>query len=316
MEGQTVHAGIQVLFQAAGPGSVTDTAWTDNSGDFSIEIIQGMYDVLYSYDGYEPYQLLGQNFTASQTLPDVTLIEIPTTVTITIPDTTIYVNNVDIVLPLFITYVSPCHIVESYDFRLEFDSTLIEANTPVYEITGTITPAVWANSYNTSTPGVISGSASALIPGDVMSGEGVLVFLNLHIPDGASGTTPLDFIYFNFSENAIVAPTAVDGELTVEVSGVERIPDGGIPSTFSLEQNYPNPFNPTTTIEFALPHQSMVHLAVYNLLGEEVAVLANQTLEAGSYSVVFNANHLPSGFYFYRLVADDFTQTKKCLLVE
>ena len=77
-----------------------------------------------------------------------------------------------------------------------------------------------------------------------------------------------------------------------------------IPTTFLLKQNYPNPFNPTTTIEFGLPHPSVVTIKVYNALGEElVTLLDRKTLDEGFQMVDFDANGLASGVYFYRIVA-------------
>ncbi len=89
-----------------------------------------------------------------------------------------------------------------------------------------------------------------------------------------------------------------------------------IPDKFNLSQNYPNPFNPSTTIEFAIPKQSSVKLAVYNLLGERVAILLNKDLQAGHYQTVFDATSLPSGVYFYRIDAGSFTQTRKLMLLK
>ena len=89
-----------------------------------------------------------------------------------------------------------------------------------------------------------------------------------------------------------------------------------IPLNISLSQNYPNPFNPTTTIEFSLPRSSYASLSVYNTLGEEVAKLMAQNLQAGSYKADWNAPNFPSGVYFYRFTADNFTSTKKLLLLK
>ncbi len=94
-----------------------------------------------------------------------------------------------------------------------------------------------------------------------------------------------------------------------------RYQDNEIPPTFSLSQNFPQPFNPITTIQFTLPHESHVTLKVYNLLGQEVQTLVNDTRTAGIYSVDFNAGKLSSGVYFYRLQAGGFVQTKKMIIV-
>ncbi len=97
---------------------------------------------------------------------------------------------------------------------------------------------------------------------------------------------------------------------------VAEIGAGILPSAFSLSQNYPNPFNPTTRIEFTLPVESYVRLTVYNVLGEEVSVLADGVETAGLKSVTFDAGGLPSGIYTYRLIAGDFSGTGRMLLLK
>jgi hypothetical protein len=85
---------------------------------------------------------------------------------------------------------------------------------------------------------------------------------------------------------------------------------------FSLSQNYPNPFNPTTTIKYSIKNQSSVVLKIYDLLGKEVAVLVNEQQSAGNYEVFYNAKDLVSGVYFYRIIAENLSLTKKMLLLE
>ncbi|MBK7260182.1 MAG: carbohydrate binding domain-containing protein [Ignavibacteriae bacterium] len=87
------------------------------------------------------------------------------------------------------------------------------------------------------------------------------------------------------------------------------------PTTVTLDQNYPNPFNPSTTIRYSLPAKASVQLKVFNLLGVEVAELANGEQEAGYHEIRFNAESLPSGMYFYRLQAGTTTETRRLLLV-
>jgi hypothetical protein len=87
-------------------------------------------------------------------------------------------------------------------------------------------------------------------------------------------------------------------------------------SSFGLSANYPNPFNPQTKISFSIPKESYITLKVYDLLGKEVAILAQEKKEAGEYSVVWNAGSVPSGVYFYRLVAGNFVETKKMILMK
>lgn len=89
----------------------------------------------------------------------------------------------------------------------------------------------------------------------------------------------------------------------IEATGVTaiRINNPGLPQSITLGQNYPNPFNPTTTLEYALPEGRQVTLAVYNTLGQEVAVLVNGYQASGDHRVVFDASDLPSGTYYARL---------------
>ncbi|MEG8948159.1 T9SS type A sorting domain-containing protein [Rosettibacter firmus] len=89
-----------------------------------------------------------------------------------------------------------------------------------------------------------------------------------------------------------------------------------IPYFFELSQNYPNPFNPTTKISFSVPKDSHVSLKVFDILGREVAVLANRVFLAGRYELDFNASNLPSGTYIYKLRTEDKTITKKMLLIK
>jgi hypothetical protein len=86
--------------------------------------------------------------------------------------------------------------------------------------------------------------------------------------------------------------------------------------TFSLKQNYPNPFNPATTVSVDIAKESFVSLKVYNLLGQEIATLANGTLQPGSYQYRFDASRLPSGMYVYQLRAGDFVQSRKMMLTK
>ncbi len=83
---------------------------------------------------------------------------------------------------------------------------------------------------------------------------------------------------------------------------------------FSLEQNYPNPFNPETKIRFSLPMSGLATIKIFDILGREVATLLEEELEAGDHSIQFNAHHLSSGVYYYKLAAGSFLEFKRMIL--
>ncbi|GJQ64525.1 MAG: hypothetical protein SCALA702_35780 [Melioribacteraceae bacterium] len=109
-----------------------------------------------------------------------------------------------------------------------------------------------------------------------------------------------------------------DGEQVVisDEIGNLSVANHEIPTEFNLAQNYPNPFNPATTIKFSLPADSKVVLKVYNTLGEEVATILNNVMEAGYHEVNFNAVNFTSGVYFYTIEAGEFTSVKKMVLLK
>ncbi len=89
-----------------------------------------------------------------------------------------------------------------------------------------------------------------------------------------------------------------------------------IPFTFELKQNFPNPFNPQTNIHFTVPKNTKATLKIYNSLGNEVATYLDEYISAGTYNVTFDGSNLPSGIYFYKLTAGDFSDTKKMMLIK
>ncbi len=96
---------------------------------------------------------------------------------------------------------------------------------------------------------------------------------------------------------------------------VEEI-DDGLPKDFALFQNYPNPFNPTTTISYQLPKEANVKIEVFNVLGNKVEKLLDEKQPSGFYNIEFDASNHTSGIYFYRITADEFSKTKKMILVK
>jgi hypothetical protein len=97
--------------------------------------------------------------------------------------------------------------------------------------------------------------------------------------------------------------------------GIENQPSNVV-TNYTLEQNYPNPFNPTTQITYTIPKSEKVKLTVYNVLGNQVAVLVDQTQGAGTYTKTFNAQGLASGIYFYKLETGSKSMAKKMMLIK
>ena len=107
--------------------------------------------------------------------------------------------------------------------------------------------------------------------------------------------------------------------ISLKATDVEKV--AGLPTDFELEQNYPNPFNPSTQISFALPSQSSVKIAIYNVAGELVRTLMNDDLPAGIYRLTWNGTDdngrtVSSGVYIYRMQADKFVSARKMLLLK
>jgi subtilisin family serine protease len=89
-----------------------------------------------------------------------------------------------------------------------------------------------------------------------------------------------------------------------------------VPAQYFLDQSYPNPFNNATTIRFGLPRDSQVKIDVYNIKGQRIELLIDKYMTAGSYETSFNSDDLPSGIYFYRITAGEFSDVKRMLLVK
>ena len=105
-------------------------------------------------------------------------------------------------------------------------------------------------------------------------------------------------------------------EVTVTLPSRVHTESEELPTEVTLSGNYPNPFNPETTIRYALPQANNVRLAVYDLLGHEVAVLVDEPKPAGRHATRFDAGDLPSGAYVYRLQVQGKVMTNMMMLVK
>jgi photosystem II stability/assembly factor-like uncharacterized protein len=131
-----------------------------------------------------------------------------------------------------------------------------------------------------------------------------------------SGLMNIDLV--NSSGSVYAYAVANDGKvirLQQQLTGINPV-NSNIPADFTLHQNYPNPFNPVTKIKFALPNSGNVKLVVFDLLGREVTALVNEQLNPGTYEVDWNASNYPSGVYYYQLIAGEYSETKKMILIK
>jgi len=111
------------------------------------------------------------------------------------------------------------------------------------------------------------------------------------------------------------------GEVDIDSSGIvithfENKKDFSIANEFMLFQNYPNPFNPQTNINYQLAINSEVKLTIYDVTGREIRTLVNNYQPAGSYNIIFNASDLTSGIYIYKLTTQNYSQSKKMILIK
>jgi|WetSurMetagenome_2_1015567.scaffolds.fasta_scaffold11706_3 hypothetical protein len=111
-------------------------------------------------------------------------------------------------------------------------------------------------------------------------------------------------------------PGTIEPDSMMNYAVITGIASNNEPVKYSLEQNYPNPFNPVTSINYQLARNSEVSLKVFDITGKEIAMLVNQKQNAGSYKVEWDASQFSSGVYFYKLIADTFSETKKMILLK
>ncbi|MBP7462629.1 MAG: T9SS type A sorting domain-containing protein, partial [Candidatus Delongbacteria bacterium] len=123
--------------------------------------------------------------------------------------------------------------------------------------------------------------------------------------------------YYRLSayHDTLVSPACDEISVTGIITAIAE-PERGIPKDYMLSQNFPNPFNPSTTICYALPKAGNVRLSICNLLGQEIMVLIDRSVTEGYHHLVFNAEGLKSGIYFYRLETQEKALIKKMILMK
>ncbi len=177
---------------------------------------------------------------------------------------------------------------------------------------------------------IFSPTPLTVVVGDTLKWQwidGIHTTTSTSVPAGAltwnspldSGHTTFSYIItqpgsYNYQCNfhAIMGMTGI---INANPNGIKPL-GTGVPQSFNVMQNYPNPFNPSTNIRIDIPNTSQVTIIIYDITGKIVQTLVNSQLQAGSYTVDWNAAGYSSGIYFYRITASDYSAVKKMVLMK
>lgn len=159
---------------------------------------------------------------------------------------------------------------------------------------------------------VISGSVDMVADVQAWVNQGIDNFGWILIGDESVNQTAKRFDSKDNTNEALRPVLTVEYTIPTAI----RDDDAAIPASIELQQNYPNPFNPATEIKFGLAKQETVKLAVYDVLGKQVAVLAEGSFAPGSYRAEWDAGNFASGVYFYRLESAETVLTRKMILMQ
>ena len=162
----------------------------------------------------------------------------------------------------------------------------------------------------------------------IPAGDGLLCKLYFTIPSGTvdqhmyMDTTFIDpaSLLFTMANGFGMLPQLLDGEVTIGTPAGVDDNNPAVPLTYSLGQNYPNPFNPTTTIAYSIERKGHVNVSIYNILGQKVYNLVDREMEPGSYQATWEGtdtfgSEVASGIYFYKMISNNYVETRKMLLM-
>ncbi|MBK8909771.1 MAG: PKD domain-containing protein [Chlorobi bacterium] len=211
------------------------------------------------------------------------------------------------------------HGVDEFTFQLTWDSTLmkLENSTPqriATMVSGTLADG-WSIAAEDAGPGRLTARVTAPA-GTTLRGTGMLLNLHCRMYLGSRSNCPLPFsIFLKDRACAYVVPKA--GLVTIDsVCGLHQRLITLSSTDYALQPNVPNPFNPATEIQFALGLDGPTQLVILDVAGREVARLVDQHLQAGEYSIVWDATAYPSGIYYYRLASGHWSKTNRMMLVK
>ena len=230
-----------------------------------------------------------------------------------------YENNYDYT----ITLTKPIIVGGSNSQILYSDVAIVQPDTSIYQdyviIEGLKNSELWKP--------LITKYNASLYPEWDAAWTSTTLYRNLykrHIIELNNAFSPGDTIFIRFrlhSDDSTNGWGWVIDSLQIQEFPLSVTKDIALINNYSLEQNYPNPFNPSTTIKYSIPRTTEYYsvlqttLKIFDILGRELATLVNKQQSAGNYQVIFNAQNLPSGIYFYQLKSGEFVATKKLILI-
>ncbi len=171
----------------------------------------------------------------------------------------------------------------------------------------------WSVVAGNPTPGTVNIAGASTT---VVLSQGILLTARFRISPGTgNGSYAINLANLIFNEGNPIG-LITNGYIIVTNPTDVREYRSGVPNQFALSQNYPNPFNPSTMIRYDLPKSEQVVIKVYDIVGREISTLVDSRQEAGFKEVQWNASNLPSGIYFYRISAGNFSDVKKMMIVK
>ena len=198
--------------------------------------------------------------------------------------------------------------IYSIEGAIEFDPNAIQINDLVWNQS-------FGNFFIEEEPadGLIRFVVAGVNP---VGGINELFKVNMKVLNGLTEPTFINLINLRLNESSII-----DVASSSEISQSVLSTDNEIPYQFTLHNNYPNPFNPETNIQFDIPEQLSVRLAIYDLSGKEVNVLVHNTFAPGKYEVKWagkdqHGQPVSAGMYIYQIEAGSFRNTKKLILLK
>jgi len=287
---------------------------------WNLEGIQGAAGYSISTSGSGVIRIYTNQYRGSASLRSVSTIDFTNTVTemMVAPysGNTLCLTTLGIVGdPAFLSNTTYAKVFQGYTDAYARHRLYVNGN---LASSGTKYPNSTALRYSSLT--ITTSSVFGNYDGEILQSLQMPTYTNCYLYAGwfyddygsTNGGVVMDWVRVRKYSTIDPAVTVASSSISTDVSELVS----PLPSQYFLFQNYPNPFNPTTTIEYYVPIASFVKLSVFDILGREIAILANGNIQAGKHRVTFDASSFAAGVYFYRLQAGKFQETRKLILLK